>query len=88
VLGSEHKEKLCFGKFAVKVKDALEQGLGGSDKVEFWAGNCSHGNDRCGARALSIPTSASIFLRNILRNILHFFLLSINVNLWSEIQRR
>ena len=31
-LGIEHKQKLCFARFAVKVKDALEQGVGGSDK--------------------------------------------------------
>ena len=37
------------------------------------AGNCSHGKDRSGSPALLIPTSVSIFVRNILRNFLHFF---------------
>ena len=32
MLGLEHKEKLRFGRFAVKAKDTPNQGLGGSDK--------------------------------------------------------
>jgi hypothetical protein len=34
-LSSEHKEKLRFWRFAVKAKEASNQGLGGSDKLNI-----------------------------------------------------
>ena len=70
-LGSEHKEKLTFGRLSVKTKEAQHQGLGGSDKLKFWAGKCIFWAGKCIYRdnrrdfpTLLIPTSDIFYAQN------------------------
>ena len=64
-LGAEHKEKLRFERYAAKVKEAHNQGVGGSDKHILWAGieRLSYGIlpfSRSRSKILSGLSSASV----------------------------
>ena len=56
--------KPLFWLISVAAKQAPNQGLGGSDKLKFWAGKCIYRDNRRDFPTLLIPTSDIFYAQN------------------------